>query len=55
VIGTGDRLDGSTVQSTTFCEEGLSDSGELAFVAQLEAPDTPDGFRTAVFRATPVP
>jgi hypothetical protein len=29
-------------------------TAELAFVAQLEA-DTPDGFRTAVFRATPVP
>jgi hypothetical protein len=54
VISTGDALDGSTVQNITFCEEGLSDSGELAFVAQLEA-DTPDGFRTAVFRATPVP
>jgi hypothetical protein len=54
VISTGDALDGSTVQNITFCEEGLSDSGELAFVAQLEA-DTPDGFRTAVFRVTPVP
>ena len=54
VIFTGDTLDGSTVQNITFCEEGLSDSGELTFVAQLEA-DTPDGFRTAVFRATPVP
>ena len=56
VISTGDTLDGSTVQNITFCEEGLSDSGELTFVAHLEAPvtpDTPDGFRTAVFRATP--
>ena len=55
VIATGDTLDGSTVQNLTFCEEGLSDSGELAFVAQLEDVDTPDGFRMAVFRATPVP
>jgi hypothetical protein len=54
VISTGDTLDGSTVQNITFCEEGLSDSGQLAFVAQLEAPDTPEGFRTAVFRAAPV-
>ncbi len=53
VIATGDTLDGSTVQNLTFCEEGLSDSGELAFVAQLEDADTPEGFRTAVFRATP--
>jgi hypothetical protein len=55
VISTGDTLDGATVQNITFCEEGLSDSGELTFVAQLDAPDTPDGFRTAVFRATPTP
>jgi hypothetical protein len=55
VIGTGDTLDGSTIQSLTFCEEGLSDSGELAFVAQLEDPNTPEGFRMAVFRATPLP
>ena len=53
VIGTGDTLDGSTVQNLTFCEEGLSDSGELAFVATLEDPNTPEGFRIAVFRATP--
>jgi hypothetical protein len=55
VISTGDTLDGSTIQNITFCEEGLSDSGELAFVAQLEDPNTPEGFRTAVFRATPTP
>src|SRR5829696_6315202 len=55
VISTGDTLDGSTVQNITFCEEGLSDSGELAFVAQFEDPNTPEGFRTAVFRATPTP
>jgi hypothetical protein len=53
VIATGDTLDGSTVQNLTFCEEGLSDSGELAFVAQLEDADTPEGFRMAVFHATP--
>jgi hypothetical protein len=53
VIATGDTLDGSTVQNLTFCEEGLSDSGELAFVAQLDDPEAPEGFRTAVFRATP--
>ena len=55
VISTGDTLDGSTVQNLTFCEEGLSDSGELAFVATLEDSTTEDGFRMAVFRATPVP
>jgi hypothetical protein len=57
VIFTGDALDGSTVRNITFCEEGLSDTGELAFVAQLaDNPDMPeDDSRTAVFRATPAP
>ena len=55
VIGTGDTLDGSTVQNLVFCEEGLNDSGQLAFIAQLEDPDSPEGFRVAVFRATPAP
>jgi len=55
VIATGDTLDGSTVQSLTFCEEGLNDPGQLAFIAQLEDLDAPDGFREAVFRATPAP
>jgi hypothetical protein len=55
VIATGDTLDGSIVQNLVFCEEGLSDSGELAFVATLEDAATPEGFRIAVFRATPAP
>jgi hypothetical protein len=55
VISTGDTLDGSTVQNLTFCEEGLNDSDELAFVATLEDSTAPEGFRMAVFRATPVP
>jgi hypothetical protein len=55
VIVTGDTLDGAVVQNLTFCEEGLSDSGELAFIAQLEDLSSPDGFRIAVFRAAPLP
>jgi hypothetical protein len=55
VIATGDMLDGLTVDNLVFCEEGLNDSGQLAFVATLEDPTSPEGFRTAVFRATPVP
>jgi hypothetical protein len=54
VIATGDTLDGSTVQNLTFCEEGLSDSGELAFIATFEDSATFET-RVAVFRATPVP
>lgn len=53
VVGTGDTLDGRTVQSLTFCEEGLNDADQLGFIAQLEDPGSPDGFRMAVFRATP--
>ena len=53
VIATGDTLDGSKVQNVTFCEEGLNDSGQLAFIAALEEPDSPEGFRTAVFLASP--
>jgi hypothetical protein len=55
VIATGDMLDGLTVDNLVFCEEGLNDSGQLAFVATLVDPTSPEGFRTAVFRATPVP
>jgi hypothetical protein len=54
VIATGDTLDGETVTSLTFCEEGLNDSGQLAFTVFYEDPDTFET-RAAVFRATPVP
>jgi hypothetical protein len=53
VIATGDTLDRAQVTSLSFCEEGLSDSGELAFTATFEDPDTFET-RVAVFRATPV-
>jgi hypothetical protein len=52
VIGTGDRLDGATVGSLSFCEEGLNDSGQVAFIAALNDPNSLEP-RTAVFRATP--
>jgi hypothetical protein len=54
VIAAGDTLDGATVSSLTFCEEGLSDSGQLAFTAFFEDPVTFET-RAAVFRATPSP
>lgn len=53
VVQTGDKLDGATVRGLTFCEEGLNDSGTLAFIADLADPSAPNGFRTAVFRAAP--
>ena len=54
VIATGDMLDGSTVQNLTFYEEGLNDSGQLAFQATFNDPSVPEGTRVAVFRATPL-
>jgi hypothetical protein len=51
VISTGDALDGGTVRGLLFCEEGLNEAGQLAFIADLADPAAPDGFRTAVFRA----
>jgi hypothetical protein len=53
VIATGDKLDGARVRGLSFCEEGLNDAGQLAFIADLADPSAPNGFRTAVFRATP--
>jgi hypothetical protein len=53
VVGTGDRLDGLRVRSLRFCEEGLSDQGELAFLATFDDPRVPDGVRIGVYRATP--
>jgi hypothetical protein len=50
VIGPGDKLDGGTVAGLRFCEEGLNDSGQLAFVADIE--DRNGDVRTGVFRAT---
>jgi hypothetical protein len=54
VISTGDMLDGETVTGLKFCEEGLNDSGQLAFTAFFEDPETLET-RVAVFRATPAP
>jgi hypothetical protein len=53
VIATGDRLDGATVSNVSFFEEGLNDSGQVAFIAELDDPSAPEGRRTAVFLATP--
>jgi hypothetical protein len=55
VIGTGDTLDGSSVTNLRFCDEGLNDSGQLAFQATFDDPNVPDGRRVAIYRATPVP
>jgi hypothetical protein len=54
VIATGDTLDGATVTGLGFAEEGLNDSGQLAFRASFQDPNSFET-RVAVFRATPAP
>jgi hypothetical protein len=54
VIETGETLDGMTITNLRFCEEGLNDSGQLAFQATFNDPSVPEGIRVAIFRATPV-
>ncbi len=51
VIGTGDTLDGDVVTGVRMCHEGLNDSGQIAFVAQLRDPVTSQTSE-AIYRAT---
>ncbi|MDQ3663858.1 MAG: hypothetical protein M3353_04265 [Actinomycetota bacterium] len=53
VVRTGDVIDGDPVSNVVFCEEGINDSGQLAFVATLNDPEAPDGTRIVWVRATP--
>jgi len=55
VIGTGDILDGLTITNLRFCDDGLNDSGQLAFQATFNDPNVPEGVRVAIYRATPAP
>lgn len=55
VIGTGDILDGSAIANLRFCDDGLNDSGQLAFQATFNDPSVPEGVRVAIYRATPAP
>jgi hypothetical protein len=53
VIATGDTLEGSTVTSLRFCDEGLNDSGQPAFQATFRDTTAPFDTRVAIYRATP--
>jgi hypothetical protein len=53
VIATGDTLDGSTVTSLRFCDEGLNDAGQLAFQATFQDSTAPFDTCVAIYRATP--
>lgn len=53
MIATGDTLDGATVTSLRFCDEGLNDAGQLAFQATFRDTTAPFDTRVAIYRATP--
>lgn len=63
VIATGDTLDGAVVIgfgplpfiAPPLGERAINDSGQIAFIAQLDDPAAPAGVRSVIFRATPQP
>jgi hypothetical protein len=55
IITSSGRLDRARIisGSITFCAEGLNNSGEVAFIVDLEDNTTLEGFRSAIYLATP--
>ena len=55
IITSSDKLDGARIISTSIalCAEGLNDAGEVAFIVDLEDNRRPEGFRSAIYLATP--
>jgi hypothetical protein len=55
IITSADRLDGARIISTSigFCAEGLNNSGEIVFTVDLEDNARLEGFRSAIYLATP--
>jgi len=55
IITSSGRLDGARILSTSInlCAEGLNNSGEVAFIVDLEDNSRPEGFRSAIYLATP--
>jgi hypothetical protein len=55
VVVSGDVIGAGTIApfSIQFCEGGLNDSGEVAFIATLNDPTAQFGFRFVVVRAEP--
>lgn len=55
IITSADKLDGARIISTSisFCAEGLNNSGEVAFIVDLEDNTRIEGFRSAIYLATP--
>ena len=55
IITSADKLDGARIISTSIgvCAEGLNNSGEVAFTVDLEDRTRIEGFRSAIYLATP--
>jgi hypothetical protein len=55
IITSKDRLDGARILAGSFsvCSEALNDSGEVVFIVDLVDPTVLEGFRSAIYRASP--
>ena len=55
IITSSGRLDGARIISTSIslCAEGLNNSGEVAFMVDVEDNTRLEGFRSAIYLATP--
>jgi hypothetical protein len=55
IITSNDRLDGARILSGSFsvCSEALNDSGEVVFIADIVDPTRLEGFRSAIYLASP--
>jgi len=56
VVVSGDTIGAGTVapSSIQFCQGGINDAGEVAFIAMLDDPTAQFGFRFVVVRAEPL-
>ena len=55
IITSRDRLDGARILSTSFsvCSEALNNAGEVVFIVDLVDPTQLEGFRSAIYLASP--
>ena len=55
IVTSKDKLDGARILAGSFsvCSEALNDAGEVVFIVDLEDATQVEGFRSAIYRATP--
>jgi hypothetical protein len=55
ILTSSDRLDGARILDGSFsvCSEAINDSGTVVFIVDVEDPQQPGGFRSAIYLATP--